>query len=62
LQTWFGHYDPTEMYVDGVPGCYQKQNGIWVFEAVYSNMYGSFLERLIDFISILNKEYCQKTD
>jgi len=55
LQTWFGSYDPTEMYVDNTPGRYINLNGKWAFEPGFFNIHGSMLLRLIHFISILQQ-------
>ncbi len=60
LQTWFGSYDPSEMYVDNIPGRYRRLNGKWIFEPGFYNVYGSNLLRLADFISILQKEKAGK--
>lgn len=56
LQTWFGSYDPTELYVKNIPGRYRNIEGIWTFEAGLYNVYGSNLLRLAHFISLLNEE------
>jgi hypothetical protein len=56
LQTWFGSYDPTEMYVNDIPGRYRLADGTWTFEPGYYNVYGSNLLRLTHFISILQAE------
>jgi hypothetical protein len=53
LQTWFGSYDPTEMFVNDIPGRYRLADGTWTFEPGYYNVYGSNLLRLTHFISIL---------
>lgn len=55
LQTWFGSYDPSEMFIDGVPGRFRKLEGKWVFETGLYNVQGSVLLRLVDFISILDQ-------
>jgi len=56
LQTWFGSYDPSEMYVDNVPGRYRKLDGTWIFEPGFYNVYGSNLLRINHFASLLQKE------
>lgn len=38
LQTWFGSYNNSQMYVDGVPGRYVRSNGTWRFEKGYFNV------------------------
>lgn len=32
LQTWFGSYNPSQMYINGEPCRYRKLNGRWVLE------------------------------
>jgi len=56
LQTWFGSYDPTEMYVDNIPGRYCRLDGKWIFEPGFYNIYGSILLRLTHMISLLQQE------
>lgn len=56
LQTWFGSYDPTEMYVNGIPGRYLKMNGKWTFEPGLFNVHNSIALRLVDMVNILNKQ------
>jgi hypothetical protein len=56
LQTWFGSYDPTEMYVDGIPGRYRRLDEKWVFEPGFFNVHGSMLLRMIHLISILQQD------
>lgn len=55
LQTWFGSYDPSEMYVDKIPGRYIKKSNEWSFDPGFFNVYGSIPLRLIHFLSILEK-------
>ncbi len=56
LQTWFGSYDPTEMYVNGIPGRYYKNNDKWIFEPGMYNIHGSIPLRLIDIIQKLDQQ------
>jgi len=56
LQTWFGSYDPSEMYVNNVPGRYRMIEGRWIFEPGFFNIYGSNLLRLTHFISLLQQK------
>jgi len=56
LQTWFGSYDPTEMYVNSIPGRYRMIEGKWIFEPGFYNIFGSNVLRLIHFISLLQEE------
>jgi hypothetical protein len=57
LQTWFGSYNPSQMYLaDNTPGRYRKVNGRWIFETGLFNIDGSILLRLVHLIAILQKE------
>jgi glutathione synthase/RimK-type ligase-like ATP-grasp enzyme len=56
LQTWFGSYDPSEMYINNIPGRYRKIKDKWTFEPGFFNVYGSNLLRITHFISILQGE------
>lgn len=51
LQTWFGCYDPSQMYIDEVPGRYRKINGVWVFEHGLFNDLQSLPLRLVSYIN-----------
>ncbi len=55
LQTWFGSFDPSEMYVDNVPGRYYLKNGTWIFEPGFYNVYGSIALRLCHFMNLLSE-------
>lgn len=50
LQTIFGSYDNSQMYIDGVPGRYIKVNNKWKFEEGYFNQNGSQNLRVETFI------------
>lgn len=41
LQTWFGSYDNSQMYIDDVPGRYVREAGQWVFQPGFFNEYCS---------------------
>ena len=41
LQTWFGSYKNSQMYIDGVPGRFVRIDGVWKFEPGYFNQYRS---------------------
>lgn len=41
LQTWFGSYDNSQMYLDGVPGRYVRVGTSWKFEVGYFNQFRS---------------------
>ncbi len=56
LQTWFGSYNPSQMYIDGVPGRYRRRGRTWVFEPGLYNVHGSMLLRIAHFIHILENE------
>lgn len=55
LQTWFGSYDPTEMYVNDIPGRYCKRDNEWIFEPGMFNVHGSMALRMVDLIKNLQK-------
>lgn len=55
LQTIFGSYDNSQMYIDGKPGRYRYINNEWVFEEGYFNQNGSMNLRVEDFIRILKE-------
>lgn len=54
LQTWFGSYNPSQMYINGVPGRYRKVENHWIFEPGLFNIYGSMVIRIADFIKMLS--------
>lgn len=51
LQTWFGSYNPSQMYVKGVPGRMVKISGEWVFQEGLFNGFSSVALRMVDFIN-----------
>lgn len=53
LQTVFGSYDDSQMYIDGIPGRFIHENGKWEFEKGYYNQNGSNNLRVADFVSLL---------
>lgn len=54
LQTWFGSFDPSQMYLDGIPGRYVRDGHTWKFEPGFFNIYGSVTLRIVD---ALNRVY-----
>lgn len=50
IQTWFGSYNPSQMYIDDIPGRYIQPEGSnrWVFEPGYYNTNGSANLRIIE--------------
>src|SRR5690606_36675442 len=48
LQTWFGSYNPSQMYVDSVPGRFVYRNNEYIFEQGLFNHNGSVSLRLVD--------------
>jgi hypothetical protein len=56
LQTWFGSYNPSQMYINNVPGRYLKQYNSWIFEPGLFNIHGSILLRIVDMISRLQQD------
>ena len=55
LQSIFGSYIESQMYIHGVPGRYRFINNEWVFEEGVYNRNGSCNLRVLDFAEILNK-------
>lgn len=55
LQSIFGSYSPSQMFIEGKPGRFRYEGREWKFEEGYFNKNGSCDLRVIDFISILNK-------
>lgn len=51
LQTWFGSYNPSQMYINGVPGRYRKNQGEWRFEVGLFNDMQSAPLRLLAYIN-----------
>lgn len=52
LQTWFGSYNPSQMYVDGIPGRYYYRDAQWHFEMGLFNEQQSMKLRIVDIINI----------
>jgi glutathione synthase/RimK-type ligase-like ATP-grasp enzyme len=49
LQTWFGSYNPSQMYIDGVPGRYRRIGKDFLFEEGLFNRNGGYNLRLEEF-------------
>lgn len=49
LQTWFGSYNPSQMYLNGVPGAYLYENANWVFKEGLFNINGGANLRILEF-------------
>lgn len=47
LQTWFGSYNPSQMYINDVPGRYILKSGVWQFEPGLFNDYESVALRIV---------------
>lgn len=56
LQTIFGSYNPSQMYIDGEPGRYKFIDDKWIFEKGYFNQNGSMNLRVEHFIRILKEK------
>ncbi|MGO1369373.1 ATP-grasp domain-containing protein [Senegalia sp. (in: firmicutes)] len=59
LQTMFGSYNPSQMYINDVPGRYTYNDGKWEFEEGLFNENASCNLRVIDFIErleVLNQD------
>lgn len=52
LQTWFGSYNPSQMYVDGVPGRLHFDRGVYKFHPGLFNHNQSVSLRLVDLLNI----------
>lgn len=52
-QSMFGSYNNSQMYIDGKPGRYIYNDGNYIFEEGYFNLYGSCLLRVENFKEIL---------
>jgi glutathione synthase/RimK-type ligase-like ATP-grasp enzyme len=55
LQSIFGSYDDSQMYIEGKPGRYLKQNGRFVFQEGKFNQHSSYLLRVKHFVQILSE-------
>lgn len=55
MQTRFGSYDPSEMYVNGKPGRYFRKGTSWEFEEGFFNVHGSMFLIIADFIDNVQK-------
>ncbi len=56
LQTRFGHSDPSQMFVEGIPGKYHKKDGKWIFTPGFYNVHKSMLLIISDFNSLLHQK------
>ena len=56
LQTIFGSYDSSQMYINGKPGRFIYENNDWIFQEGYFNQNGSCNLRVEDFILQLKEE------
>lgn len=54
LQSMFGSYLDSQMFIDGIPGRYVYQNGEYLFERGYFNICGSRLLRVKHFVEMLS--------
>ena len=46
LQTVFGSYNPSQMYLNGIPGRFRRRNSTWHFEPGLYNRLGGALLRI----------------
>lgn len=53
IQSIFGSYNNSQMYIDGKPGRFQYIDGKFVFEEGEFNQHGSYLLRVAHFLEIL---------
>jgi len=56
IQSLFGSYNDSQMYIDGVPGRFRYIDGKYVFEEGKFNTFGSYLLRVEHFVEILNDQ------
>jgi len=56
LQTWFGSYDNSQMYIDGTPGRYVFRDGAWNFESGFFNQYRSLALIIANAVSRAEKD------
>ena len=56
IQSIFGSYDDSQMYINGRPGRYVYMDGNFIFEEGRFNRHGSYLLRVEHFLEILSKE------
>lgn len=56
LQSIFGSYNDSQMYIDGVPGRFKYIDGKFIFEKGVFNRFGSYLLRVEHFIKLLTNE------
>lgn len=60
LQTMFGSFNISQMYIDGKPGRFKYLNNEWIFEEGYFNQNASMNLRVEDFIKILREKNEEK--
>jgi glutathione synthase/RimK-type ligase-like ATP-grasp enzyme len=51
LQTWFGSYNPSQMYIDGIPGRFVYKDNKYLFEEGLFNHNQSLILRLVDMLN-----------
>lgn len=56
LQSIFGSYNDSQMYIDGVPGRFVIKNDAFVFEKGKFNRFGSYLLRVEHFLALIKPE------
>lgn len=54
LQTWFGSYNPSQMYINGVPGRFLYLNGKYIFQEGLFNHHQSLSLRIVDLLNRKN--------
>jgi glutathione synthase/RimK-type ligase-like ATP-grasp enzyme len=60
LQSLFGSYNDSQMYINDVPGRLRYENGEYVFEEGKFNKFGSYLLRVEHFVKILTTRDYEK--
>ncbi len=57
LQTIFGSHNPSQMYIDGIPGRFIFANNKWIFEKGVFNKNASMNLRVENFVNILKRGF-----
>lgn len=58
LQTWFGSFNDSQMYVEGVPGCYMRgQDGTWTFVPGNFNVFASNSLRILHALETVSVQH-----
>lgn len=61
IQSIFGSYNPSQMYINDIPGRFVFKDGEFVFEEGYFNKHGSYMLRVQHFLEILDSEVKERS-